>query len=130
MVLAPLTARADSLTLTLDKASQNLTARLQKRVPSNNLQEALETLAAVLDNIVAETVGEDLAGQWGYRDSCTFALEDIAEVLEVGVPAAHHGMLQFESGDVGSAHDLVRRVHIARGAMGLGIADLFIWSVF
>jgi hypothetical protein len=130
MVLAPLTAQADSLTLTLDKASQNLTARLQKRVPSNNLQKALETLAAVLDHIVAETVGEDLAGQWGYRDSCTFALEDIAEVLEVGVPAAHHGMLQFESGDVGSAHDLVRRVHIAGGAMGLGIADLFFGQSF
>lgn len=80
----------------------------------------------MLDHIVTETVGEDLAGQWGYRDSCAFALEDIAEVFEVGVPAAHHGMFQFESGDVGSAHDLVRRVHIAGGAVGLRVTDLFI----
>jgi hypothetical protein len=35
-------------------------------------------------------------------------------------------MFQFESGDVGSAHDLVRRVHIAGGAVGLRITDLFI----
>jgi hypothetical protein len=95
-------------------------------VSSNNLQKALETFAAVLDYIVTETIGEDLARQWGYRDSCAFTLKNIAEVFEVGVPAAHHGMFQFESGDVGSAHDLVRGVHITGGAMSLGVANLVI----
>lgn len=42
-------------------------------------------------------------------------------------------MFQFEGGDVGPAHNLVRRVHVARCAMGLGIADLLepllVWGV-
>jgi hypothetical protein len=38
-------------------------------------------------------------------------------------------MFQFEGGDVGSTHDLVRRVHVPGSAMGLGVADLFFGPV-
>jgi hypothetical protein len=42
-------------------------------------------------------------------------------------------VFQFEGGDVGPAHNLVRRVHVARCAMGLGVADLLqsllVWGV-
>jgi hypothetical protein len=93
-------------------------------VPSDDLKESLEALAAMLDDIVTEPVGEHLAWQWGYRNARAFALQDIAEVLEIGVPAAHDGVFQFEGGDVGSANDLVRRVHVPRSTMGLGVADL------
>jgi len=94
-------------------------------VSGDDLKEALEALAAVLDDIVAETVCEYLARQRGYRNARAFTLQDIAEVLEIGVPTAHDGMFQFEGGDVGSAHDLVRRVHVPGSAMSLGVADLY-----
>lgn len=100
---------------------------------SDDLEEALQTLAAVLNDVVAEPVGENLPGERGYRDARALALQDIAEILEVGVPAAHDGVFQFEGGDVGPAHNLVRRVHVARCAVGLGVADLLqsllVWSV-
>lgn len=91
---------------------------------SDDLEEALQTLTTVLDDVVAESVGENLSGERGYRDARALALQDIAEILEIGVPAAHDGVFQFEGGDVGPAHNLVRRVHVARCAMGLGVADL------
>lgn len=90
----------------------------------HNLQEPLQPLTPVLDHIVAESVREYLARQWGDSHARAFALEDVAEVLEVGVAAAHDGVLQFEGGDVGSADDLVGGVHVAGCAVGLGIADL------
>lgn len=105
-------------------ASKHFTPRLQKRVSGDNLEEALQTLAAVLNDIVAEPVGKNLPGEWGYRDARAFALQDITEILKIGVPTAHDGVFQFEGGDVSPAHNLVRRVHVARCAMSLGIADL------
>lgn len=91
---------------------------------SNNLQETLQTLAAVLDDVVAEAVRKDLAGQRGDGDARALALEDVAEVLEVGVAATHDRVLQLEGGDVGAADDLVRGVHVPGCAVGLGVADL------
>jgi hypothetical protein len=91
---------------------------------SDNLEEPLQTLTPVLDDIVAEPVGENLSRERGYRDARAFALQDIAEVLEIRVAAAHDGVFKFEGGDVGSAHNLVRRVHVARGAVGLRVTDL------
>lgn len=102
-------------------------------MPSDDLQEALQTLAAVLDDVVTEPVGENLPGERGYSDARALALQDIAEILEIGVSAAHDGVFQFEGGDVGPAHNLVRRVHVARCAMRLGVADLLqsllVWGV-
>lgn len=92
---------------------------------SDDLKESLETFAAVLNHVIAESVGKDLARQRGYRNARTLALQNITEVLEIRVPATHDRVFQFEGGDIGSAHDLVRRVHVSRGAMGLGIADLY-----
>lgn len=90
----------------------------------HNLQEPLQALAAVLDHIVAEPVREYLARQWRDGDARAFALEDVAEVLEVGVATAHDGVLEFEGWDVGAADDLVGGVHVAGCAVCLGVADL------
>lgn len=40
-----------------------LEAHLQQRVPSHDLEEPLQALAAQLDGLGRETVGEDLAGE-------------------------------------------------------------------
>ena len=90
----------------------------------DDLEEALEALAAVLDDVVAEAVGEDFPRQGGNVDARALALEDVAEVLEVGVAAAHRAVLQLEGGDVGPAHDLVVGVHVARRAVRLRVAHL------
>lgn len=96
---------------------------------SDDLEEALQTLTTVLDDVVAESVGENLSGERGDRDARALALQDIAEILEIGVPAAHDGVFQFEGGDVGSAHNLVRRVHVARCAVSLRVADFYLEEV-
>lgn len=83
----------------------------------------------MLDDIVTEPVRKHLPGQRGDGDARAFALENIAEILEIGVAAAHDGVFQFEGGDVGSANELVGGVHVARGAMGLGVADLVVVSM-
>lgn len=100
----------------------------------NNLQEPLKPLASVLNDVVAEPVGKNLARQWGDSHARALPLQDIAEILEIGVAAAHDGVLQFEGGDVGSADDLVGGVHIAGCSVGLRVAHLWdqvrtgVWS--
>lgn len=93
----------------------------------DNLQEPLKSLASVLNDVVAESVGENLARQWRDSHARALALQDIAEILEIGVAAAHDRVLQLEGGDVGSADDLVGGVHVAGCAVGLGIAHLWDW---
>lgn len=88
-------------------------------------QKPLEPLASVLDDIVAETIREDLARKRGDRDARRLALENVSEVLKVGVAAADDGVAQAEGGDVGARVDLVRGVHCARGgAVSLWVLDL------
>lgn len=108
----------------LHKRGQHLTARLQQRMADDDLQEALQALAAVLDDVVAEAVRKDLAGQRRDGDAAALALEDVAKVLKVGVAAAHARGLELEGGNVGAAEDLVAGVHGAADAVGLGVADL------
>lgn len=93
-------------------------------MPSHNLQESLKSLTPVLNDVVTESVRENLARQRGNSHPRALALEDITEILKVGVAAAHYRVLQLERRDVGPADDLVRGVHVPRCAMGLGIADL------
>lgn len=93
----------------------------------HNLQEPLKPLASVLNDVVAESVGEYFTRQWGDSHACALALQDIAEILEIGVPAAHDRVLQLEGGDVGSADDLVGGVHVAGSAVGLRVAYLWDW---
>lgn len=109
---------------TLYETRQHLTSRLQQRMSRDNLQEPLQPLPSVLNDVVAEPVGKNLARQWGDSHSCALTLQDIAEVLEVGVAAAHDGVLQLEGGDVGSADDLVGGVHVAGSSVGLRVAHL------
>lgn len=109
---------------TLYEAGQHFTPCLQKRVSGHNLQEPLQSLAAMLDHVVAEAVGEHLARERGDGDARALSLQDIAEVLKVRVAAAHDGVFELEGGDVGAADDLVRGVHVAGCAVGLGVAHL------
>jgi hypothetical protein len=109
---------------TLDKGGEHLAARLQQRVANDNLEELLEAGAAALDDVVAEAVGEDLAGQGRDGDAGALALEDVAEVLEVGVAAAHAALAQLEGGDVCAADDLIVGVHGAPDAVRARVADL------
>ena len=78
----------------------------------------------MLDDIVTEPIREHLPRK--RRDSYprAFALQDIAEVFEIGVTTAHDGVLELECRDVGATDDFVRGVHVPRCAMGLGVSDL------
>ena len=82
-------------------------------MPRDNLQEPLQSLTPMLDDIVAKPICKHLPRQRGDGDARALALEDIAEVLKVGVATAHDRVFQFEGGDVGSADELVGSVHIA-----------------
>ncbi len=84
----------------------------------------------MLNHIVAEAVGKHLPRQRRDGDARTLPLEDVAEVLKVGVAAAHDGGAELEGGDVGAGVDLVGGVHGARGgAVGLGVFDLGNWGL-
>jgi hypothetical protein len=108
----------------LDKSSQDLTPCLQQRMPDNNLEELLQSRPPPLDDVVAEAVGEDLTGQGRDGDAGGLALEDVAEVLEVGVAAADGALAQLEGRDVGAADNLVVGVHGAAHAVSSRIANL------
>lgn len=78
----------------------------------------------MLDHIIAKSIRKHLSRQRRYSDPCRFALEDIAEVFEVGVATPHGAVAQLEGGDVGPAEDLVIGVHAAAHAVGSGVLDL------
>lgn len=111
--------------LTLDKGGEDLAPRLQQRVPDDDLEELFQAGAAALDDVVAEAVGEDLSRERGDGDAGALALEDVAEVLKVGVAAADAALAQLEGGDVCAAEDLVVGVHVAAHAVGSRVADLY-----
>lgn len=93
-------------------------------MPRHNLQEPLKPLASVLNDVVAESVGEHLARQRRDGNARALALQDIAEVLKVRVSASHDRVLQLEGGNIGAAHDLVRGVHVSRRTVRLRVAHL------
>ena len=78
----------------------------------------------MLNNVVAEAIGENLAWQGRDVHPRALALEYVTEIFKVAVAPAHRAVLELECRYVRSAHDLVVCVHIARGAMCLWIADL------
>lgn len=78
----------------------------------------------MLNHIVAEPVREDFAREWRDRDARGLALQDVAEVFKIGVPPADGAVFESEGGDVGAADDLVIGVHVAVGAVCLGVFDL------
>lgn len=92
----------------------------------HNLQKPLQTLPALLYDGVIELVEVDLARQWWYRDSSTFALQDIAKVFKITVPAADRAVAQLEARDVCRHGDEIRRVSRIRcQAMCLRVFDLY-----
>lgn len=90
----------------------------------DDLEELFQAGPPTLNHVIAEAVGEDLAGQRGDGHASALALEDVAEVLKVGVAAAHAALAELEGGDVGPAEDLVVGVHVAADAVGARVADL------
>lgn len=63
-------------------------------------QETFKTLTAGLNNLIRESVREDLAWQGRDVDPGRFTLEDVTESLEVAVASPHHGVPQLECRDV------------------------------
>lgn len=78
----------------------------------------------MLNNIIAESVCEDLSWQWWDCYTSTLTLKDVAEVFKVRVATANTAVAQLEGWDVGAALDLVGCVHVATDAMGLWVLDL------
>ena len=78
----------------------------------------------MLNYIIAKPIREDLSWQRGDCDSRRLALQNVAEVLEVGIASADGGMAQLEGGDVGSAEDLVVGVHVSAHAVGARVTYL------
>lgn len=91
----------------------------------NNLQEPLQAFPTVFDHIIAEPVGEDFPGEWWYCDSRALALQDIPEILKVGVSSTHNGVFELKRWDVCPADNLVRGEHITGSSVGLRIANLY-----
>ena len=63
-------------------------------------QEPLETLASTLNDLVRESVRENLARERRNVDPGGLALEDVAERLEIRVPPADNRVAELERGDV------------------------------
>lgn len=111
--------------LTLHKTAQDLASRLQQRVCDDKVQKVLQALPALLNDIIAEAIGKDLARQRRDGDARALPLEDVAEIFKVAVATADGGLAQLEQGEVGIQVDLVAGVHVAIvGAVGLGVPDL------
>jgi hypothetical protein len=110
--------------LTLHKCRQYFAARLQQWVADYDPEELLQPGSAGLDHVVAEAVGEHLAGQRGDGDAGALALQDVTEVLEVRVTAAYAALAQLEGRDVGAADYLVVGVHVPADPVRSRIADL------
>lgn len=90
-----------------------------------DLQKPLQPFPSMLNHIIAEPVREHFSWERRNGDARGLALEDVAEVLEVGVSAADDGVPELESGDVGAGVDLVGGVHAAGGgAVCLGVLYL------
>ena len=106
---------------TLHKAGQHLTTGLQEWMPHDNLEEPLQPFPPVLDDIIAEPVGENLTRQRRNSHPCALSLEDISEVLKVGISPSHNRVLDLKGRDIGAADDLVVRVHCPAETMGLRI---------
>lgn len=113
----------------LNKGSQHLASSLQQRVSSNNLKETLQSLAALLNDLIREAVGEDLSGEWGDVDSGGLSLQHIPEPLEVRVTATNSRRLQLKGRDIGSADNLIISEHLAGDTVVLGIPDLNLQEV-
>ena len=72
-------------------------------------EEALEALAAALDDLVREAVGEDLAWQGRDVDTGGLAFEDVAEGFEVRVPSTNDGVAKLKGRDVRLQHPEKRK---------------------
>ena len=79
----------------------------------------------MLDDVVTESIGENLAWQGWYGNSCTLSFQDITEVLEVRISAPDGAVLEFEGGDVCSADNLVVCVHTSGRPVCLRILHLY-----
>lgn len=77
----------------------------------NNLQKPLQPFPPVLNHLIAKAIREYLSGQRRDRDTRRLALENVAEVFEIGVPATNDRLFEFEGGDVGSTDNFVGSVH-------------------
>jgi hypothetical protein len=66
----------------------------------DDAQEPLQPFSPALDDLVGESVREDLSWERRDVDPCGFVLQDIAEGFEVGVAPSYYGMAELEGGNV------------------------------
>ena len=89
---------------------QGKRAYLEKRMASDNCQKAFKTLPPGLDNLVRESVGENLARERRDVHAGRLAFQNVTECLEIRVTPADNGVTKLESGDVGLyGHGRVRK---------------------
>lgn len=108
----------------MNKRRKDLASRLQQRVSNYNLQELFQPRATALNHIIAETIRKYLSRQRRDCDSGALTLQNVAEILKVGVATTDAALAQLEGGDVGSAQDFVVGVHGAADAVGAGVSYL------
>ena len=67
---------------------------------SDDSQEPLQTLTSGFNDLIGESVGEDLSGERRDVDSCKFAFENVPEGFEIRVSSADDGVAELEGGDI------------------------------
>ena len=93
-------------------------------MPNHDPQELLQPRPPPLDNIVTKPIRKHLARQRRYRDPRALPLQDIPEILEIGIPPPHRRLPKLEGRDIRPAHDLVVGVHVPADAVGSRVPDL------
>jgi hypothetical protein len=69
-------------------------------VAGDDGEEALEALAATLNDLVREAIREDLAREYGNVHACALTLEDVPKSLKIRVAPADERVPQLERGNV------------------------------
>lgn len=77
------------MVLTLHESCQHFASSLEERMAHHDLQKFLQPLPSTLDHVITEPVREYFPWQGRDRDTCALSLQDVAEVLEIGIAAPH-----------------------------------------
>ena len=80
-------------------------------MPDHYLQESLQPLSSMLNHIVAEAIGKNLARQRWDCDPRRLSFQYVPKIFKVRVPASDSRVFELEGGDVRPADHLVVCVH-------------------
>ena len=82
----------DEQTVSIRIIERHETIDLEERMSGYDAQKPLEPFAPSFDDLIRETVGEDLSWEGGDIDSCRFPFQNISERFKVGVSSSDKGM--------------------------------------